>query len=427
MDFQVNEDELSPISTSNPRRHYWQYLIIIGMFVFLPVAQFTMFQEYYDKTKYLNSNEYIIDYSAVNNSVTDLKYYLKTNQYQVGNHSIYDTGICYYNNKCMHPKFGIDAFNNVISNALYIFLGFLFMIIVRVSHSYRPNCGTLRDHSLYYTMGLCLVGIGVFSALYHVCPSPLNFQFDTLFMYIAGAITFMAIYHKRHRDRIPSAFSTYAFLAIIYYLNTISLIHYQHGVGKWAWFCADLVIIYILLHGSINIYYATDWGCDLMLFRHIYDSWKRADSINYPKLILVLAINGFTITMLLYATFTGATIFTDWFLTLFIMNMIFYFTYYIIQKIYHGEKISWYIGVLLLLDVGMWGLALVYYEHAVSNKFLNHHQSDELNEPCVLFNYFDFHDIWHFLSATGLFLFMVAVYFIDDDLKDRPRDSYPVF
>ena len=199
---EIDEDDYDTIViTKDPKKHYWQYLIVIGIFIFLPVAQFTLFQENYD------------DY------------------------------ICYYNNKCIRTFLGIKPFNNIISNLLYIIFGIIFIITVHFSRKAKPGCGVNQDRSLYYCVGICQIFIGLFSGLYHICPSPLNFQFDTVFMFIGGAITFLAIYHKRHMEKIPSAFRTYLFLAFFYYLNTISLIKYsQGGIGLWLWLVADFLI-----------------------------------------------------------------------------------------------------------------------------------------------------------------------------------------
>jgi len=385
LDSLINEEELSAFSGRNSKRHYWQYLTIIGIFLALPVAQFTIFQESYDDT------------------------------------------ICYYNNKCKKPWGDIDAFNNIVSNILYIIFGFTFIITVRFSKSSVSGCGIHRDHSLYYCMGICLIFIGVFSALYHVCPSPLNFQFDTLYMYMSGAITFLAIYHKRHVDKIPSAFKTYLFLAFIYYLSTISLLKYKSGVGMWMWFAADLIIIYVLIHGTINLYFATDWPFGLDLFKRIGETFKDWRYLNKPKIILVIVVNLFTISMILYATFSNANIFTNWFLSLFVINMTIYFIYYTIQKVLHEEHIYWYIWVLMFVVLISLGTALIFFTHGVTNKFLSHEESNKMNEPCILFNYFDYHDVWHMLSAIGLYLFINIIYFIDNDLSDTARAVIPVF
>ena len=50
-----------------------------------------------------------------------------------------------------------------------------------------------------------------------------------------------------------------------------------------------------------------------------------------------------------------------------------------------------------------------------------------LNEVCEFLNFFDNHDMWHFISATGLFTAFIFLLTIDDDLLDTPWDSINVF
>ena len=93
--------------------------------------------------------------------------------------------------------------------------------------------------------------------------------------------------------------------------------------------------------------------------------------------------------------------FTDWFLGVSIINMLIYFIYYIALKIKHKEKINKIFYVWILLDLAIISLSLVFFLKTSSNIFLTIEESNALNHPCVLFNYFDYHDIWHILSATG--------------------------
>ena len=42
-------------------------------------------------------------------------------------------------------------------------------------------------------MGLSLVGEGILSACYHICPTGINFQFDTTFMYAISLLLFLKV------------------------------------------------------------------------------------------------------------------------------------------------------------------------------------------------------------------------------------------
>ena len=50
---------------------------------------------------------------------------------------------------------------------------------------------------------------------------------------------------------------------------------------------------------------------------------------------------------------------------------------------------------LLAIDQVILVTALIYFETPVSDKYLSPEQSQLLNHNCVLFNYWDYHDIWH--------------------------------
>ena len=149
-------------------RNYWKYLIIIGAYYALPSLQFVIFQE-------------IID----------------------------EKDLCYYNEKCIHGAGKLDAFNNVISNIFYCILGIIYIIIVRIQSTTREVHQIDMNPSIYYTLGIALFMEGIFSGIFHVCPSTLNFQFDTTFMFFGIALSFLALYQKRHPKCLPSAFKTY--------------------------------------------------------------------------------------------------------------------------------------------------------------------------------------------------------------------------
>ncbi len=379
------------VGTSINNRAYWQYLLVIIAIATPTAIEFIQYQAIFDKFQ----------------------------------------STCYFNEKCKRSLGSLEAFNNILSNILYVLYGIAFMITVRASTASDNGCGIHRDQSLFYALGICLIFIGVYSGLYHVCPSALNYQYDTLFMYIGVAIAFLAMYYKRHQYVLPSAFKTYLILGMMYFINTISLYNYKdynaEYFGLALWLISDVLIIYVLINGSINIYYASNWECGLNLFKNLVKAVKAGSSINYPKLIFVCIVNVCTIAITMYATFSRSEIVTNWFLLICIMNMTFYLVYYLIQKALNGEIIKWFIWVGILLHLTIMALAVMFFTMGVTDKFLTHEESNALNKPCVLFDYFDYHDIWHMLSATGLYILVNIIYFMDDDLKHVPRNSYQIF
>ena len=120
--------------------------------------------------------------------------------------------------------------------------------------------------------------------------------------------------------------------------------------------------------------------------------------------------------MLVYASFFKPY-FTGWLLCIGIVNLSIYFIYYLITKIINKEKIRPFIFWLILLDLILLIISLFFYTNTDYDTFASIQDSNKLNRECVLFNYFDNHDIWHFMSSTTLFVFVIIVLFIDYDLE----------
>ena len=74
--------------------------------------------------------------------------------------------------------------------------------------------------------------------------------------------------------------------------------------------------------------------------------------------------------------------------------------------------------MLVLLNLFFWGSGYYYYQVlAVTNKFLTPAESSQLNKPCALFDYFDYHDAWHMLSGLGLFTLFCLVFSLGAELR----------
>ena len=146
---------------------------------------------------------------------------------------------------------GLEMSNHILSNVGYIFLGMLFLLVTFVKENVilrrklermsveptkegcwprilelrqqvsensrlKPNhqTGTCASFSLFYTMGLTLFMIGVMSACYHMCPTDVNFQFDTTYMYLITIFMAINLFKSRHPDLSPDATTAFALLAI---------------------------------------------------------------------------------------------------------------------------------------------------------------------------------------------------------------------
>ena len=101
---------------------------------------------------------------------------------------------CYFNFGCARPLWIFPDFNHTVSNCGYIIYGIFFIAIVycksrtlpseqnRPTVDHRASLGLVQQYSLFYTLGICLVLQGVFSVIFHICPSNTSLQFDTTMM-----------------------------------------------------------------------------------------------------------------------------------------------------------------------------------------------------------------------------------------------------
>lgn len=358
--------------------YYWKFLIIIGSYYILPSLQFVLYQS-----------------KDLNNST------------------------CYYNNKCKHDFYFIPAFNNIISNIFYVLFGIIFIITVRLTTKNKIDSVDIpinNNPALYYSLGISLIFEGFCSAIFHICPSLLNFQFDTTFMFLGAILTFITLYQKRHMA--PSPMRIYSFSALLIFINTLPLSGLSNGFEIWFWGGIFLLMAYLMIFGSIYLYYDQEYDINTISFKRLLTKIKNIKPKDIPKLILIISLNSITLGLYIFATITKPN-FTDWLLGVCIINLVIYFLYYFIQKIKNKEPINKLIYIWLLIDIIILNLSLAFFFIELTDKFLPMNESNELNKPCVLFNYFDYHDIWHILSAIGLFIFMNIIYFLDTNTNEN--------
>ena len=96
------------------------------------------------------------------------------------------------------------------------------------------------------------------------------------------------------------------------------------------------------------------------------------------------------------------------------------------MKIVHKEPIPTIGYVLAIMAIACWIPALNYFNSKQKTTMVSPSVSRDMNEECTI-GIFDKHDLWHFLSAAGLFLNFLFLLVIDDGIMDRPRNEIPIF
>lgn len=366
-------------------KYYWKILLLIGIFYGIPAVQYVLYQVEFNSS---------LGYNDLVNK-------------------------CYFNFKCNHKVGPLWAFNNVISNIGYIIYGLLYIGIVYFSKTIEIN-GLIQNKHLYYALGLSLFFEGIFSSAYHVCPNALNFQFDTTFMFIGSILMFITILQKKKTYKIIGIFKAYTIMALCNIFNVIELSKYLSWYGFWYM----VVILYILISGylCLKLYHSVQNESTYMnknifsIIRNIsYEVLSCKIKIKQKIYFAYLStLNIISIAILILSIIFELHFFT-FVLSVFFINIFIVMLNYMIIKIKRKEKIDLKTWVFFILSLCCNTVAIYYFEQPSTDKFLTPQESLLLNSDCILWNYFDTHDIWHMMSATGIFFLLLSIWYIDNN------------
>ncbi|XP_043532556.1 SID1 transmembrane family member 2 isoform X4 [Chiloscyllium plagiosum] len=350
--------------------------------------------------------------------------------------------ICYYNFMCAHPLGVLSAFNNILSNLGYLMLGLLFLLIVlqrEILHKRALmrndicalECGIPKHFGLFYAMGTALMMEGLLSACYHVCPNYTNFQFDTSFMYMIAGLCMLKLYEKRHPDINASAYSAYASLALVIFFSVLGVVFGKDYIVFWAVFSFIHILATLLL--SIQLYYMGRWKLDTGICRRIIhviytDHIRQCSGPAYiDRMVLLIMGNIVNWSLAAYGLILRPKDFASYLLAIGICNLLLYFAFYIIMKLRSGESIRPIPLICIICTAVVWGFALFFFFQGLSTWQKTPAESREHNRECILLDFFDDHDIWHFLSSIALFGSFLILLTLDEDLDHVQRDKIYVF
>ncbi|XP_030820697.1 SID1 transmembrane family member 2 isoform X2 [Camarhynchus parvulus] len=375
--------------------------------------------------------------------------------------------ICYYNFLCAHPLGNLSAFNNILSNLGYVLLGLLFLLIILQreinynrallrNDAHALECGIPKHFGLFYAMGTALMMEGLLSACYHVCPNYTNFQFDTSFMYMIAGLCMLKLYQKRHPDINASAYSAYACLALVIFFSVVGVVFGKGNTAFWIVFSVIHIVATLLL--STQLYYMgrwklgeggtrsevggdsgwpprvtsplpTDSGILRRILHVLYTDCVRQCSgpMYVDRMVLLVMGNIINWSLAAYGLIVRPNDFASYLLAIGICNLLLYFAFYIIMKLRSGERIK-LIPLLCIISTSVvWGFALFFFFQGLSTWQKTPAESREHNRDCILLDFFDDHDIWHFLSSIAMFGSFLVLLTLDDDLDCVQRDKIYVF
>ncbi|CAL1681359.1 unnamed protein product [Lasius platythorax] len=358
--------------------------------------------------------------------------------YQRVLHTTGNQDMCYYNFLCAHPLGMLSDFNHVFSNFGYFLLGLLFIFLTysrehNESDTDMTKCyGIPQHYGLFYAMGTALIMEGILSASYHVCPSRSNFQFDTSFMYIIAVLCMLKIYQNRHPDINARAPVTFGILALIIFVGLIGVLN----GSTYFWVIFSILHLLICFILTVQIYYMGRCKFDRGAFNRMIQTFKHDARCGiwhllrplYPaRFIMLVLANLCNVGLAVFGNMYHEGNFATFLLAILMSNLILYTFFYIVMKLCHRERILLTPGIYIFLSMLFWGAALYFFVNKTISWALTPAQSRLYNKPCELLNFFDSHDIWHFLSALAMFFSFMVLLTLDDDLIDVHRSQIPVF
>ena len=284
--------------------------------------------------------------------------------------------------------------------------------------------------SIGYALAWALCFQGMFSALYHFCPSRFTFQFDTAFMFVIAGLSVILLYNGIERQpctteveaksRVEAANLFLFFLVPLLIFNYFgTMYHSEAGLKKI--FQIPFFLFFIVWFLII----ATWAGCKV----HAVCSCTKG------FLLTLFILSGFVVTPLALFILWSIKIleFTDAILWFCIAESVVASggsfclglkceelkgTLCFIIKIFF--EVLYTFVILALNGIALW----IFFAKETTDKSKSPEKSRDLNQECILLAFFDWHDVWHFCSSFGLFMAALMVIHTSYETRATTGVSY---
>ena len=336
-----------------------------------------------------------------------------------------DRDHCYYNDFCYRVSNSDIPFNLMSSNFAYIVHAFILALSVwYMEAEVLARCKKMdsEEHkrkfsfSIGYAFAWALFFEGLFSTLYHLCPSKITFQFDTAFMFVMSGLIVVVMYNGiktkncqedgEARDNVGAPNFFLAFIVPLYILNYLgSLNHSSKGLVPTAAWAVPLALwCFVIVNWVGYKLYFKDWKrCSLLEG----DKCKKCIGLTIGVSIAVLLL----CLMTIFDSLPQALLFTCIAESIFVTTV----------KVCLGREcecvcdckckceccslkrfFTWF--YVLLTIAFLVSAFCIFKAFPTTDKAKTPEKSRNENDECKWFGFFDYHDIWHFLSSFGLLM-----------------------
>ena len=337
-----------------------------------------------------------------------------------------DRDNCYYNDFCYRVASHDIPFNLMISNLTYIVHGLILVVwvlIMETKVNLRCKSGRAAGEaaavkerycfSIGYAFSWGLVFEGLFSTLYHFCPSRFTFQFDSAFMFIIAGLTVLLLYNGIEQNRCPSSGNVkhpvgasnffLFFIVPLFIFNYFGVLFNSDSLNKvmQGFFFAFLIIWWLVMffwaygelgfHGNIC---RNKCNVGLFLFGGLLVPWGIFMCYLFSDLAQVF----------LFACIACSVV-------------------AILAKARPWKKRACKSarpktkdilqGIFILFTLIILVAALVVFKALpTTNKTSSPENSRDQNKECAILGFFDWHDLWHILSSYALLMGAFVIMFI---------------
>lgn len=288
--------------------------------------------------------------------------------------------------------------------------------------------------SIGYAFAWALLFEGLFSTLYHLCPSKITFQFDTAFMFIISGLIVVVMYNGikirscpedgEARGNVGAPNFFLAFIVPLYILNYLgSLNHSKEGlIPTVAWAVPLALWCFIIVNWVGYKLYFEDWKWYSLLLEFIC-KWKCNSKCIGLKIGVSIAVG-----LLCFMTITDSL--PQALLITCIAESVFVIMMKVCYRNCSGREwececdcecngeccckcecfswkcfFTWMTWIYVLITIAVLVVAFVIFKaFPTTDKANTPEKSRNENHECIWLGFFDYHDIWHILSSFGLLM-----------------------
>ena len=343
-----------------------------------------------------------------------------------------DRDNCYYNDFCYRVASHDIPFNLMISNLTYIVHGLILVVWVLILETkVNLRCQSGRDaveatamkkrycFSIGYAFSWGLVFEGLFSTLYHFCPSRFTFQFDSAFMFIIAGLTVLLLYNGIEQNRCPSSGNA------------------KHPVGASNFFLFFIVPLFIFNYfgvlfnsDSLNKVMQGFFFAFLIIWWLVMFFWAFLKLDICGKICShkcnagLFLFGGLLVPWVIFMCY----LFSD-LAQVFLFACIACSVVAILAKARPWKKCPCKSarpktkdilqGIFILFTLIILVAALVVFKALpTTNKTSSPENSRDQNKECAILGFFDWHDLWHFLSSFALLMGAFVIMFISSKAEE---------